>query len=252
VDSSGEVFGDAPNIAARVQALAEPGTVLVTARVQRQVAGLFVAEDRGAHQLKGAIEPTTLFRIVRASGVGRRFGQRALTPLIGRDEEAAMLLRRWQRARHGEGQFVQIVGEPGLGKSRLIVEFRTRLADTPHTWVEWSSSQLLQNTPLHPIADWGRQRFGGADITPERRLADLESTLAQVNLDPANYVPLLAPLQHCTDVRRTHDCLAQSLPPSRQGLGKSQSQGARILAPRINSPHAPKTLQSRMMFPDRL
>ena len=78
-----------------------------------------------------------------------------------------------------------IVGEPGLGKSRLIEEFHGRLADTPHTWVEWSCSQLLQNTPLHPIAEWGRQRFGGADVPAERRLADLESTLAQVKLDPA-------------------------------------------------------------------
>jgi class 3 adenylate cyclase len=119
VDSAGEIFGDAPNIAARVQALAEPGTVLVTARVQRQVAGLFVAEDRGAQTLKGAPEPTILYPIVRASGAGRRSGQRALTPLIGRDEEVTMLLRRWERARQGEGQFVQIVGEPGLGKSRL-------------------------------------------------------------------------------------------------------------------------------------
>jgi class 3 adenylate cyclase/predicted ATPase len=194
VDSAGEIFGDAPNIAARVQALAEPGTVLITAKVQRQVAGLFVAEDRGAHALKGVPEPTTLYRIVRASGGGRRSGQRTLTPLIGRDEEAAMLLRRWERARQGEGQFVTIVGEPGLGKSRLIEEFHARLADTPHTWVEWSSSQLLQNTPLHPIADWGRQRFGGADVPAERRLADLETSLVQVKLDPAEYVPLLAPL----------------------------------------------------------
>ena len=194
VDSSGEIFGDAPNIAARVQALAEPGTVLVTARVQRQVAGLFVVEDRGAHALKGVAEPTTLYQIARASGGGRHYGQRALTPLVGRDEEVTMLLRRWERARHGEGQFVAIVGEPGLGKSRLIEEFHTRLADTPHSWVEWSSSQLLQNTPLHPIADWGRQRFGGAEVAPERRLADLESTLAQVKLDTVEYVPLLAPL----------------------------------------------------------
>jgi class 3 adenylate cyclase len=73
VDATGEIFGDAPNVAARVQALAEPGTVLITARVQRQVAGLFVAEDRGAHALKGALELTTLFRIVRPSG-GRRGG----------------------------------------------------------------------------------------------------------------------------------------------------------------------------------
>ena len=68
------------------------------------------------------------------------------------------------------------------------------LRDTPHTWVEWSCSQLLQNTPLHPIAEWGRQRFGGADIPAERRLADLENTLALIKLDPAENVPLLAPL----------------------------------------------------------
>ena len=86
-----------------------------------------------------------------------------------------MLMRRWERARQGDGQLVLIVGEPGLGKSRLIEEFHARLRETPHTWVEWSCSQLLQNTPLHPIAEWGRQRFGGADVPAEQRLADLEN-----------------------------------------------------------------------------
>jgi len=194
VDASGEVFGDVPNIAARAQALAEPGAVVVTARVQRQVAGLFVAEERGRHELKGVPEPVILFRLVRASGGGRRAGQRHLTPLVGRDEEMAMLMRRWERARQGDGQLVTIVGEPGLGKSRLIEEFHARLRETPHTWVEWSCSQLLQNTPLHPIAEWGRQRFGGADVPAERRLADLENTLTLIKLDPAENVPFLAPL----------------------------------------------------------
>jgi class 3 adenylate cyclase len=97
VDASGEIFGDAPNVAARVQALAEPGAVLVTARVQRQVAGLFVAEERGSHTPKGVPEPVTLFRLVRASGGGRRSGQRNLTPLVGRDDETAILMRRWER-----------------------------------------------------------------------------------------------------------------------------------------------------------
>ena len=99
VDAAGEIYGDAPNIAARVQALAEPSTVVVTARVQRQIAGLFVAEERGSHQLKGVPEPVTLFRLVRASGGGRRAGQRHLTPLIGREEEIDLLMRRWKRAR---------------------------------------------------------------------------------------------------------------------------------------------------------
>jgi class 3 adenylate cyclase/predicted ATPase len=194
VDGAGEIYGDVTNIAARVQALAEPGAVLITARVQRQVAGLFVAEERGKHTLKGVPEPTALFRLVRASGGGRRSGMRQLTPFVGREEEMAMLIRRWERARHGDGQLVLIVGEPGLGKSRLIEEFHGRLRDTPHTWLEWSCSQLLQNTPLHPIADWGRQVFGGAGVSAKRRFADLESTLAQMKLDPAENAPLLAPL----------------------------------------------------------
>jgi predicted ATPase len=89
---------------------------------------------------------------------------------------------------------VLIVGEPGLGKSRLIEEFHGRLRDTPHTWVEWSCSQLLQNTPLHAVTEWGRVRFGGGEIAAERQLADLENTLALIKLDPAENVSLLAPL----------------------------------------------------------
>jgi class 3 adenylate cyclase len=192
VEATGEVFGEAPNVAARVQGLAEPGTVLVTANVQRQTAGLFVAEDRGAHELKGVPEPATLYRIVRASG-GRRSGARTPTPLVGRKEELAHLRRRWERARHGAGQLTLIVGEPGIGKSRLVEEFRGTLGETPHTVVELSSSQLLQNTPLHPIAEWGRQRFG-ADEPANRRHADLENTLRLIGLDASEYASLIAPL----------------------------------------------------------
>ena len=192
VEGTGEVFGEAPNIAARIQSLAEPGAVLVTASVQRQTAGLFVAEDRGACELKGVPEPVTLYRIVRASG-GRRSGARTLTPLVGREEELDLLRRRWERAVRGEGQLALVVGEPGIGKSRLVEEFRLRLGEAPHTFVEWSSSQLLQNTPLHPVAEWGRQRFG-ADEPAARRLADLENMLRLIGLDASEYAPLIAPL----------------------------------------------------------
>jgi predicted ATPase/class 3 adenylate cyclase len=194
VDAAGEVFGEAPNVAARVQAAAEPGSVLITGSVQRQVAGLFIVEEKGAHELKGIAQPLSLYRVVRASGGGRRGGMRALTSFVGREEDIATLLRRWDRVRAGEGQFIQIVGEPGLGKSRLVEEFHSRLGETPHTWVEWNSSQLLQNTPLHPVAEWGRARFGGQDVAAERRLADLETTLAQVKLDVQETATLLAPL----------------------------------------------------------
>ena len=193
VDATGEVFGEAPNVAARVQALAEPGAVLVTAAVQRQVAGLFVAEDKGAHALRGVPAPVELYRIVRASS-GRRASARTPTRLVGREEELDLLARRWERARNGEGQLALVVGEPGIGKSRLIREFLARLGETPHAFVEWSSSQLLQNTPLHPLTEWGRQRFGGAEIPADQRVTELERTLGLVGLDPAEYAPLIAPL----------------------------------------------------------
>jgi class 3 adenylate cyclase/predicted ATPase len=194
VDDAGEVFGEAPNIAARVQAAAEPGMVLVTSTVQRQVAGLFIVEDKGAHELKGAPAPVTLYRIVRISGGRRRRGARILTPFVGREEDVAVLARTSERALAGKGQFVMIVGEPGIGKSRLVEEFRGQMGERPHSWIEWSSSQLLQNTPLHPVLGWGRARFGGSEVAPERRLAELESLLADVKLDAAKHAPLLAPL----------------------------------------------------------
>ena len=194
VDATGEVFGEAPNVAARAQSVADPGAIVATASVQRQVAGLFVAEDIGAHALKGVPMPVTLYRIVRASGGGRRGRARTPAALVGRSEELDLLARRWERARSGHGQFVQIVGEPGIGKSRLVDEFHARLGETPHTWAEFSSSQLLQNTPLHPIAEWGRQRFGDADTPAGQRFADLENTLQLIGLDPADHAPLIAPL----------------------------------------------------------
>ena len=106
VDSTGEVYGEAPNVAARVQSAAAPGEIWITRAVHRQIAGLFVAEDKGEHELKGVPEKTQLYRIVRVSGGGRRGGSRAPTPLVGRAEELDMLARRWERARRGEGQLV--------------------------------------------------------------------------------------------------------------------------------------------------
>jgi hypothetical protein len=95
-----------------VQALAEPGAVLITAGVQRQVAGHFRCRERGAHTLNGVPEPTALFRLVRASGGGRRSGMRQLTPRVGREEEMAMLLGRWERAQQGDGQYAHLFASP--------------------------------------------------------------------------------------------------------------------------------------------
>ena len=222
VDATGEVFGEAPNVAARVQALAEPGAILVTAAVQRQVAGLFVAEDKGAHALRGVPAPVGLYRIVRVSG-GRRASARTPTRFVGREEELDLLGRRWERARKGEGQLALVVGEPGIGKSRLIQEFRARLGETPHTFVEWSSSQLLQNTPLHPLAEWGRQRFGGSATPADQRLTDLESTLSLIGLHSAEYAPLIAPL---VDVPLPEGRMAKLAPEElRRGNWRRSSPG---------------------------
>ena len=151
VEATGEA-GKRP-IPARVKGLADPGTVLVTANVQRQTAGLFVAEDRGACELNGVPALVTLYRIVRASG-GRRAGC-ALSPRsLGARRSSNCCAGAGSRPRVGAGQLTLIVGEPGIGKSRLVEEFRATLGEMPHTFVELSSSQMLQNTPLHPIAEW--------------------------------------------------------------------------------------------------
>jgi class 3 adenylate cyclase len=126
-----DVFGDAPNIAARVQEAATPGTVLITDSTQRLVSGLFLVEDRGAQQLKGIERPVQLYRVVQPSGVRGRLAARAavhgMTPFVGREDEARLLMNRWERVRDGEGQVVTIVGEAGIGKSRLVQHFREQI-----------------------------------------------------------------------------------------------------------------------------
>ncbi len=195
VDGNAYVFGDVPNMAARVQAAAAPGETVITAALHRHVAGLVVAEDRGTHALKGIAEPVTLLRVIRTSGVRTRRGAgQAQGALVGREEELAILRRRWERTVAGTGQLVLVTGEPGLGKSRLIEEFQAGLVDAPHSWLEWSCAQLTQNSPFHPLVDWARQRLGGADVGPERRLAELEDSFATLGLDAAELVPVLAPL----------------------------------------------------------
>lgn len=195
VDVNGFVFGEVPNVAARVQTAAAPGELVISAPVQRQVAGLVVAEDRGPQTLKGVAEPLELFRVLRAGGGGRRrFAGRPRTPFVGRGDELRRIGERWELARAGRGQLVLIVGDAGSGKSRLVEEFQSRFATMPHSWVELPCTQLLQNTPFHPMVEWARQRFGGTDVPADRRAGELEAALAAVGLDPATAMPLLAPM----------------------------------------------------------
>src|SRR5207245_6413597 len=113
-----DVFGDAPNIAARVQDAAAPGTVLVTEDTHRLVSGLFVVEARGAPALKGIERPVQLYRVIQPSGVRGRLeagaAARGLTPFVGREDELRLLMNRWEHALEDEGQVTLIVGEAGI------------------------------------------------------------------------------------------------------------------------------------------
>jgi class 3 adenylate cyclase len=176
-----EVFGDTANIAARVQSAADPDTVLVSASANRLISGLFVVEGRGAHQLKGIAQPLELYRIVRLTGARSRLAASAvhgLTPFVGRVDEVELLLSRWKTASEGEGQVVFIAGEAGIGKSRLVRQFRERLAGTPHTWNECSGASHFQNTPFHPIIDMLQQGFSHrGNQSDEAKLHQLEKDL---------------------------------------------------------------------------
>jgi len=192
-----DIFGDAPNLASRVQTAAEPGTVVITADTHRLVSGMFGVEDRGAHQLKGIAQPVELYRVVQPSSVRGRLhaGGRVLTPFVGREEELRLLWNRWERVLDGEGQVVLIAGEAGIGKSRLVEQFHERLAGTPHGWVECASAPYFQNTPFYSVADMLQQGFAWrGDESDEEKLNQLELNLELSGLKPAEAVPLIAPL----------------------------------------------------------
>jgi class 3 adenylate cyclase/tetratricopeptide (TPR) repeat protein len=205
-----DVFGDVPNIAARVQAGAEPDTVLLSAATHRLISGLFVVEKIGARELKGVASTIELFRVVRPTGVRGRIGAaRSLTPFVGREEELQLLLNRWERARAGEGQLALMIGEAGIGKSRLVAEFHERIRDTPHIWMESAGEQLFENTPFHAISQmltqWLElQALGGAQrsranesarcASETEQLDHLERALASAGLKANEAAPLIADL----------------------------------------------------------
>ena len=194
-----DVFGDTPNIAARVQAAAGPGTVVITDAVHRLISGLFVVEDRGAQALKGVERPVQLYRVIQPSGVRGRFeaaaATRGLTPFIGREDELRLLMNRWERALDGEGQVALIIGEAGIGKSRLVQRFHKRIAGTPHTWVEAAAGAFFQNTPFYAVAEMLREFLAWrSDESVEEQLTRLEPSLELAGLKPAEALPLIAPL----------------------------------------------------------
>jgi class 3 adenylate cyclase/tetratricopeptide (TPR) repeat protein len=197
VDKDAQVFGETPNIAARLQATAAPGTVLITAATHRLISGLFIVEAMGPRALKGVATRPEVFRVVRPTGVrGRLAAARSLTPFVGREEELRLLLSRWQRACEGEGQLALVVGEAGIGKSRLVAEFHDRIRDTPHIWLESAGEQFFQNSPFHALTEMLSQwlQMQGGDANAGAMLERLERVLAWAGLKLHEAVPLVAEL----------------------------------------------------------
>jgi class 3 adenylate cyclase/tetratricopeptide (TPR) repeat protein len=191
------VVGETPNLAARLQALAEPGTVVIAGSTRRLTGGLFDYYDLGTVALKGFAENLPAWQVLGASAAESRFEalRAATTPLVGREEEIEILQRRWEQAKRGDGQVVLIAGEPGIGKSRIAETVVERIGADPHTRLRYFCSPHHQDSTLYPsIAQLERAASLRRDDTDEQRLNKLEKLLAQGTNDLGEAVPLLAVL----------------------------------------------------------
>ena len=190
------VVGETPNLAARLQSAAEPNGVVIAATTRRLTGGLFEYDHLGALAAKGFAEPIDAWRVRGESAIASRFEalRSGEAPLIGREEEAELLLRRWQRAKGGEGQMVGMSGEAGIGKSRLTAAFEDCIAHEPHTSLHYFCLPHYQDSSLHPIiARLERSAGLERDDNPELKLDKLEALLAQT-MPPTEDRALLAEL----------------------------------------------------------
>ena len=192
------IVGEAPNIAARLQELTVPNTVVCSAATARLVEGYFALEALGPQVLKGVATPMPVYRVGRESTAQTRFDlamTRGLTPLVGREQEVALLLERWAQVKDGTGQVVLLSGEPGIGKSRLVQVLKEHVAATPQTLIEWRGAPDHQQSALFPvIAQLHRRLRGRPDAPPSERLHTLEAALAASGVALSKAVPLLAAL----------------------------------------------------------
>src|SRR5450631_3357204 len=179
------IVGDTPNLAARLQGVAEPNTVVIAEGTRRLLGNLFELEDLGAKDLKGIAGPVRDWAALRASSAEGRFEALhtvGLTALVGREEELELLLRRWSRAKSGEGQLVLLSGEAGIGKSRLTAALLERLATEPHTRLRYFCSPQRADSAFHPIIGQMERAAGLAhDDKPQAKLDKLDAVLAQTS-----------------------------------------------------------------------
>jgi len=179
------VVGETPNLAARLQAIAEPGTVVVAENTRKLLGSLFEFQDLGSRELKGISGPVRAWAALRLASAESRFEALHtgdLTPLVGREEEMELLLRRWSRAKMGEGQVVLLSGEPGIGKSRVAVALLEHIAAEPHTRLRYFCSPQHTDSALHPMIGQIERAAGLArSDTPQAKLDKLDALLAQTS-----------------------------------------------------------------------
>src|SRR5215471_2876004 len=191
------VVGETPNLAARLQALAEPGAVVIASSTRQLTGGLFEYRDLGAFELKGFAANVAAWQVLREGAAESRFEalRATTTPLVGRDEESELLMRRWEQAKHGDGCVVLISGEPGIGKSRIAQTVAERISAEPHTRLRYFCSPHHQVSALYPsIAQLEHAAGFRREDTADQRLDRPEAVLALGSNDLTEAIPLLADL----------------------------------------------------------
>lgn len=199
------IVGETPNLAARLQTLADSGTVVIEPSTRILVGELFDYRDLGEAPLKGFSGPVRTYEVIGTSAVESRFEafhSAALAPLVGRDEEIELLLRRWIKAKAGEGQVVLISGEPGIGKSRLAATIIERIGQQPNTRLRYFCSPHHTDSAFHPII---RQIERAAQLQRDddarEKVNKLDALLSQGSAQPDDY-RLIGDLLSLPDVGR--------------------------------------------------
>ena len=199
------IVGETPNLAARLQGIAEPNTVVIAESTRKLLGNLFDLEDLGARELKGMGDPVKAWAVLRSSSVESRFEAlhlTALTALVGREEELELLVRRWSKAKTGEGQVVLVSGEAGIGKSRLTAALLEAITSEPHTRLRYFCSPHHTDSAFYPIiGQIGRAAGLTHEDTRQARLDKLDALLAQTSTSKQDAVLIAELLSLQNDVR---------------------------------------------------